>query len=202
MIAECAGHPGLEEHGPEVLGAGCPMVTVSLGALADAALADRLDAAARAGGTRLHLATGAIGALDALAAARQGGLDRVMYTGRKPPAGWRGSLAEEVLDLDAVETPTTHFRGTAREAALAYPKNANVAAAVALAGPGFEATRVELIADPGIDANIHGIHAEGSFGSFSFRIAGRSLPGNPRSSALAALSVLARLDNLARPVGF
>ena len=75
-----------------------------------------------------------------------------------------------------------------------YPKNANVAAAVALAGDGFDATRVHLIADPRISQNIHEIHSSGEFGSFSFQIKGQSLPDNPRSSALAAMSVISKLE--------
>ncbi|TFL19053.1 aspartate dehydrogenase [Jannaschia formosa] len=200
LMLDCAGHAALAEHGPTILARGIDLVTVSLGALADDALHDRLREAARRGGARLHLASGAIGALDCLAAARVGGLERVTYTGRKPPAGWRGSPAEDALDLDRLDAPATHFEGTARAAALAYPKNANVAAAVALAGAGFDATQVRLIADPEAPGNVHEIAAEGAFGRFDFRIEGRALPDNPRSAALAAMSVVATVLRQRAPV--
>jgi aspartate dehydrogenase len=194
-VIDCAGHPGLVAHGERVLRAGLDLTTLSLGALADPALADALSRAAEAGQSRLFPACGAIGALDALTAARIGRLDRVTYVGRKPPAGWAGSAAESVLDLAAMgPAPVTHFRGTARAAAVAFPKNANVAAAVALAGLGFDATQVELIADPAAARNIHEIEAEGEFGRFAFRIEGDALPHNPRSSALAAMSAVATAE--------
>jgi len=197
VMIDCAGHQALAQHGPAILARGIDMITLSLGALADPAVADDLERAAEAGGARLHLASGAIGALDCLTAARTGRLTSVTYTGRKPPEGWKGSAAEEALDLDALTAGAeTHFEGSAREAALRYPKNANVAAAVALAGLGFDATSVRLIADAGVDRNIHEIEAEGDFGSLDFRISGNALPDNPRSSALAAMSVLARLDRI------
>jgi aspartate dehydrogenase len=193
LMVDCAGHAALAQHGPAILERGIDLITVSLGALADAALHDRLQQAATRGGAHLHLASGAIGALDCLKAARVGGLDCVTYTGRKPPQGWKGSPAEAVLDLHRLDRAQTHFDGTAREAATRYPKNANVAAAVALAGVGFDATQVRLIADPDVTANIHEIHASGAFGSFSFRIEGNALPDNPRSSALAAMSTVAAI---------
>ena len=195
-LVDCAGHSGLAVHGPAALGAGIDVISLSLGALADAGLAADLAAAAQAGGARLHLASGAIGGLDALRAAAAGGLTHVRYTGRKPPLGWAGSRAEAVLDLTNLSAPATHFDGTARGAALAYPKNANVAGAVALAGLGFDATQARLIADPGAAGNIHEIEAEGAFGRFRFEITGAALPGNPKSSALAAMSVLAEIRRL------
>ena len=197
LVIDCAGHTGLTAHGPDVLSRGMDLITVSLGALADHDFFQALEAAALQGGSKLHLASGAIGALDCLQAARVGRLEQVTYVGRKPPAGWQGSLAEQKIDLAALSTgQQTHFTGTAREAALSYPKNANVAAAVALAGVGFDKTNVRLIADADISENIHEIEAKGSFGSFTFQINGRSLPGNPRSSALAAMSVVSKLDSL------
>ncbi len=200
IVIDCAGHQALAAFGPDILRAGLQLITVSLGALADQHLTDRLHAAAVAGNGRLHLASGAIGALDCLRAAGVGKLDSVTYTGRKPPKGWIGSPAETKLSLKALTKAALHFDGTARDAALAYPKNANVAAAVAFAGVGFDRTTVRLIADPDITQNIHEIEAAGAFGAFSFRIVGNALPDNPRSSALAAMSVLAKLDQITAPV--
>ncbi|PVA05463.1 aspartate dehydrogenase [Thalassorhabdomicrobium marinisediminis] len=193
LMVDCAGHGALIEHGAAILERGIDLITVSLGALADPQLEAQLTHAAEAGGAQLHLASGAIGALDALQAARVGGLTDVTYTGRKPPNGWRGSPAEDHLDLDALNEAATHFEGTARQAATDYPKNANVAAAVALAGIGFDATQVRLIADPQVTANIHEVTAKGTFGQFTFHIEGTALPDNPRSSALAAMSVIAAI---------
>ncbi|MEX1236276.1 MAG: aspartate dehydrogenase [Roseovarius sp.] len=190
LIVDCAGHAGLAAHGPEILRSGRRLVTLSLGALADTGLVAELERSATRGGGTLHLASGAIGALDALAAGRVGGLERVRYTGTKPPKGWAGSPAEEVLDLAALDQATAHFTGTARAAALSYPKNANVAAAVALAGMGFDATEVQLIADPAATQNTHRIEAIGAFGSLDFRVQGNALPDNPKSSALAAMSAV------------
>ena len=202
LIVDCGGHTALAEHGSVALGLGIDVLTVSLGALADPALEAALTAAAEAGGSRLHLTSGAIGGLDALRGARAGDITKVTYTGRKPPKGWAGSPAENVLDLDSLTEATAHFTGTARAAALAYPKNANVAAAVALAGVGFDATKVALIADPDATANIHEVHATGAFGSFYFTISGNGLPDNPRSSALAAMSIVSELVEHKKRIGF
>lgn len=202
LIVDCGGHAALAAHGPAALGMGIDVLTVSLGALADAALEAKLRAAAEAGNARLHLCSGAIGGLDALRAAAAGEITQVTYTGRKPPKGWAGSPAEKVLDLDSLTETATHFTGTARAAALAYPKNANVAAAVALAGIGFDETKVELIADPTITTNIHEVRVEGAFGHFAFVISGNGLPDNPRSSALAAMSVIADLSERQKRIGF
>jgi aspartate dehydrogenase len=202
LLVDCAGHAGLAAHGAKALAHGIDVLTLSLGALADDALSAQLADAARAGGSRLLVASGAIGALDALRAGRVGGLDRVTYTGRKPPAGWRGSPAEKTLDLDSLTEASTHFTGTARDAARLYPKNANVAAAVALAGAGFDATQVTLIADPSAPGNIHEIEASGTFGSLSFQITGKGFPDNPRSSALAAMSAIAAIEQSTAPIRF
>jgi len=195
LFIECAGHAALAEHGPAVLQRGIDLICTSNGALAQPELADSLEHAARAGGSRLQLVSGAIGAIDAIAAANVGNIDRIVYRGRKPPQGWKGSPAEQVVDLDNLAEPACHFSGSAREAALRYPKNANVAATVALAGPGLDHTRVELVADPAITENIHEIEVEGAFGRLQFRIDGRPLPGNPKSSALTAMSVVAAVRN-------
>lgn len=200
VAVDCAGHGALREHGADLLRRGIDLLTVSNGALADAELTTKLIDAAERGNAKLRLLSGALGAIDAISAARIGGLEFVRYTGRKPPKGWIGSPAEDVITLSGITEPTIHFKGSAREAALSYPKNANVAATVALAGVGLDATEVCLIADPTLDCNRHHIEASGAFGSLTFTIEGNALPDNPKSSALTAMSVIAALRSYVEPL--
>ena len=69
LVVDCGGHAALVAHGPAALARGIDVLTVSLGALANQALYDLLQNAAKTGRTKLHLASGAIGGLDALRAA-------------------------------------------------------------------------------------------------------------------------------------
>lgn len=200
VAVDCAGHAALREHGPAILRSGMDLLTVSNGALSDSELLKSLSDAADEGNSKLKLLSGAIGGIDAIAAAAVGGLDSVRYTGRKPPSGWIGSPAEDKLDLAALTEPTVHFEGSARDAAKLYPKNANVAATVALAGIGFDQTRARLIADPTISTNQHQIEASGAFGKLSFTIEGNALPGNPRSSALTGMAVAKALHDYTNPL--
>ena len=48
LVVECAGHTAVDAHAEAVLGAGCDLLLVSVGALTDDALFDRLRAAATA----------------------------------------------------------------------------------------------------------------------------------------------------------
>jgi aspartate dehydrogenase len=190
LVVECAGHAALAEHGAAVLRGGVNLLVASVGALARPELESALRDAALAGGTHIRIPSGAIGGLDALASARVGGLDSVRYVGRKPVNAWRGTPAEKVIDLDTVTTATVIFEGSARDAALTYPQNANVTAATALAGIGFDATHVTLYADPAARGNEHQIDAQGRFGSFRFSVVNVPLPENPKTSSLAAYSLL------------
>ena len=194
LAVECAGHQAMQIHVPILLRRGIDVIGVSNGAFSDAQVAAQLEQAAIDGGATLQLLAGAVGSMDILSAANTAGLVSVRYRGIKPPKGWKGSLADKTLDLDAITEPVTHFTGTAREAARDYPKNANVAATVALAGVGLDKTRVELVADPALSINRHEIEAAGSFGQFSFVVQGNALPDNPRSSALTAMSVVQAIE--------
>jgi aspartate dehydrogenase len=190
LVVECAGHSAIEQHVLGALRLGVPCLLVSVGALASGDLLERVRAAAAQGATQVQLLSGAVGGLDALGAAQVAGLDSVRYIGRKPPMAWRGTDLPEPLDLAALTAPTLLFRGSARAAAMQFPKNANVAATVALAGLGLDATEVELYADPGVSDNVHEIHAHGRAGQLQVRLQNQPLAANPKTSALTFYSIV------------
>ena len=190
VVVECAGHQAVDAYAEQVLSAGHDMLLVSAGALANAARYARLRVAVEHSGSQLLVASGAVGGLDILTAARRAGLHRVHYRSRKPPAAWLGTSAEDHVNLNTLTAPHAFFHGSARAAALQYPRNANVAATIALATLGFDETQVELVADPEVDCNVHEILADGVSGRLSFRIEGRAAPGNPKTSMVTAHSLV------------
>lgn len=189
IVVECAGHEAVVQHGPAILEDGIDLIVSSVGCLAEPANSWRLRAAERGGG-RILIPSGAIAGLDGLLAARLAGLARVRYDSFKPPIAWRGTRAEKIIDLDHGEDERVFFEGTAREAARDYPKNANVSAAVAFAGIGLDRTRVRLISSRRVTDPLGVIEADGAFGTFRFEIFARATAANPKSSALAAYSLM------------
>ncbi len=189
VVVECAGHGAVTEHGAAVLDSGTDLIVASVGALADAGLAAGLAAAAQASGAQCVVPAGAIGGIDALGAARLSGLTSVRYTGTKPPGAWVGTPAEAACDLNTLTEPFTFFDGSAREAAQLYPKNANVAATLALAGLGMDRTNVSLIADPGATENIHRFSFTSQEIDFEMKIVGKPSPLNPKTSRSTVYSI-------------
>jgi aspartate dehydrogenase len=195
VVVECAGHGAVAAYGMEVLRNGTDLVVASVGALSDADLAARLAETARRTGAQCVVPSGAIGGIDALGAARLSGLASVSYTGTKPPAAWAGTPAEKACDLGALTEAFTFFEGTAREAAQAYPKNANVAATLALAGLGMDETTVSLVADPGATENVHSFNVASQAIEFSMRLVGKPSPLNPKTSRSTVYSIARAVVN-------
>lgn len=195
LAVECASQGAVITLGPALLRRGVDLAVISTGALANQAVLSELEEAAKHGQSRMIVVPGAAPGVEALAAARLTGLDAVTYRLRKPPMAWLGTPAEKLVDLTRLSTAVEFYKGDARTVAQDYPKNANVAATIALAGVGFEKTDVTLIADPTAGGNINEIEARGSFGEMHVVIRGRPMPDNPRSAVLAASSVIRAVRN-------
>lgn len=190
MVVECAGQGAVAEYGDAVLRAGLDLMIISTGALADSPLRQKLSDTATRTGARMILPAGAIAGIDGLSALRIGGLEAVRYTSAKPPLAWKGTPADGNFDLETITERTVIFTGPASQAARDYPKNANLAATVALAGLGMEKTEIQLVADPDVAPNNVGrIDATGSFGTLTVECRGLPAPDNPKTSATTALSL-------------
>jgi aspartate dehydrogenase len=161
----------------------------SVGALADSALARTLVAVAPHG-TELWIASGAVAGIDGLIAARSAGLRTVRYTSLKGPNAWKGTPAQDLLGENARTKRVIFFSGSARQAALQYPQNANVGATIALASLGLDRTHVALGSDPDVGGPLGIIEAEGEFGQFKFEILALASMTNPKTSALTGHSLV------------
>ncbi|MBD2898117.1 L-aspartate dehydrogenase [Actinomadura sp. RB99] len=203
VVVEAAGQRALREHGPAVLAAGRDLLAVSVGALADEAFFRELTrpaGAARSG--RLLICPGALGGLDVVrAAALAGPLASVRLTSSKAPASlvqpWMDEeTAERLRSLRPGDDPVTVFDGDAREAAARFPRNANVAATLALAAGDRAAVRVRLVAAPDTRLTRHVVEFTGPLGEYRFELANLPDPGNPATSGLVAPAVLRSLADL------
>jgi len=198
VVIEAASHEALESYGEEILRAGIDLIPVSVGALVDSEFLQRLWNAAVEGGSKLHIPSGGIGGLDALQAVINTNVDEVSMTTRKPPLAWKGvSYVEQMnLDLENMVEPTLLYDGPARECVKKFPQSINIAAALSLAGIGFDATHIRIMADPTVQHNTHEIQCKGDAGRFTMTLENVPVPANPKTTYQACLSVLATLKNI------
>jgi aspartate dehydrogenase len=197
LAVEAAGHDAFRDHVPALLAAGVDVLAISVGALAEEATFERVRAAAAAGGARLRVPSGAIAALDAISAAAVGDVDRVTHIVRKPPIALLP--AEEAAEVVRSGRPRELFAGSAREAALRFPANVNVVAAVSLAGIGLDRTEARVVADPAVVRNTHEVVVEGWFGRLAVTM--ENIPSeNPKTGRIVALSLVRALRAYSEPI--
>lgn len=187
IVIECANIEAVHQYAKKVVETK-EMLIISIGALVDSYFLDELKNIAEANETKVYLPTGAVGGLDLLKAANSmGKLEKVKLVSRKPV----NALADEQIEKEEVL-----FEGIAKAAIEQFPKNANVAIAISLAGIGVEKTEVKIIADPKVTRNIHTIEMEGDFGRSTISIENNPSPTNPKTSYLTSLSILSTIQSL------
>lgn len=175
LVVEMAGPEVTREHG-EALLAHAHYMPLSLAALADDDLRERLLVAAAASGHSLCVPHGALAGLEALLDWRAHWTE-VSVEFRKPPASLGGAQ---------VSGPTILFDGTVREIAPLYPHNVNAMVACALATVGLDRCRARLVADPGLtqlELHVEATSADGSRLSIQRRQTARGVSGSEMADA-------------------
>ena len=199
IVIECVPAAAFDEVTRPAIAAGRTLLVLSAGALLERpGLAEE----ARRTGARIIVPSGALLGLDAVRAAAQGGIRSARLITRKPPGGLAGApyLEQHRISVEGLSAPLRVFAGSAREGARGFPANVNVAAALALAGIGPDATELEIWADPTVTRNTHRIEIEAEAARFSMTIEGVPSAENPRTGRLTPLSVIACLRGLVDPL--
>lgn len=153
-------------------------------------------------GAKAYIPSGAIAGIDALKAAKLGGLKSVTLTTRKNPLSFAGVeyIKSKGVRLGKIKKDTVLFSGSAKDAIRYFPQNINVAAALSIAGRGEDLTKVKIIASPGTSSNIHEIEIDSQSARIFTRTQNRVHPENPKTSYLAVLSAIAALKGVLEPV--
>jgi aspartate dehydrogenase len=184
IIIETASSQAVREIVPQILEAGKDVIIMSVGALIDTSLRDKLKTIAKENNACIHVPSGAIVGLDGVKAGSIGKIHKVSLTTRKPPKSLGISADSEIV----------LYEGKARDAVEKFPMNINVAATLSIAC-GKE-VKVKIIADPGVDRNSHEVHMIGDFGELKTTTHNMRCSINPKTSVLAAYSVIKLLKSL------
>ncbi|MCO5147319.1 MAG: DUF108 domain-containing protein [Aquamicrobium sp.] len=200
IIVESGTYDSFREIVEPGLKAGCTVIAVSVGALAENL--DLIDLATQSGGT-LHIASGTLPGLDLLRSAREAGIDEVKLVSKILPR----SLAHEAyirdngIDLAAAENACVPvFKGTAREAARHFPRHFNVAVSLSLAGVGLDRTMIDISADGRLPGAQHTIHVRSPAVVLELTSHNFPSPENNRTSRIVAPSILAALRQIGNPL--
>lgn len=149
--------------------------------------------------SRIFVASGAIAGIDGIIAMKEMGIQKCKIASTKNPKGFSTApyIIQNAIAVDKIDTKMKLFEGSALEAAKGFPANINVAATLSIAsGISPKNTRVEIWADPAAWGNTHEISVETAYSRLSVRIENLPDPQNPKSSVLAARSIIALLKNM------
>lgn len=184
LVIEAASTQAVVEIVPTILERGKDVIVMSVGALIDPELRNRLENIAVKNNSRIYAPSGAIVGIDGIKAASIGKITEVTLVTRKPPKSLGISADEE----------TILYQGKASDAVRKFPMNINVAAALSIAC-GKEVD-VKIIADPHVNRNSHEVHVVGDFGELRTITQNMRCSINPKTSVLAAYSAIKLLKSL------
>lgn len=161
LVVEMA-HPGYTQQWGESILARADYMPLSVTALVDDALRERLLAQAQRAGTSLALPHGALMGLDSLHEWRHQ-WDEVTISFFKSPANI--DFAASGIDPAGIAGETVLYDGPVRGIAMRWPRNVNTMVTCALATIGIDRCRARLVAAPGLNVAVAEVTARGRDGS-------------------------------------
>ena len=188
LVAEVAHPDAVRSYGPLILGE-TDFFMLSVTAMADPSVEERLRGLARSKGRKLYIAHGAAVGLDGIQDGRDT-WEKVTITMKKHPGNISFDCAGGHWDPAGIDRETVIYDGPTRGICPLFPKNVNSHATLALAGIGLDRTRSVLVADPRLDLSIIEIEAEGAGNRIHLV---RSNPIKGVSGMLTLMSVLESL---------
>lgn len=192
ILVEAANPAAMKELAVKTLENGTSIVTLSIGALADNNLLEKIKSAANANGSRVYIASGATGGFDVLRTATLMGNATASFFNEKGVRALRGS---HHYNSGMENENQTVFSGTAREAINTFPTGLNVAVAASLATVGPEKLQVTMESTP----NFTGDRQRVEITNDEVHAVVDVFSATP---AIAAWSVVSTLQNIVSPIVF
>lgn len=153
-IVETASPTSLRELAIPALKNGSSIVTLSIGAFADEEFYNLVEKTAAENGTRVHLASGAIGGFDVLRTVSLMEESEVTFETKKGPNSLKNT---DVYDENLQTEERQVFIGNASEAIALFPTRVNVAVAAAIASTGPKNVKVSINSIPNFVGDDHRI---------------------------------------------
>lgn len=156
-IIETASPNALKEFAINALENGSSIVTLSIGAFADQHFYNSVIHTAKKYGTKVHIASGAIGGLDVLRTVSLMGSCTASFQTEKGPNSLKNTpVYEDILQEEKKKV----FEGNATDAISLFPTRVNVAVAASLASVGPDNMAVSITSTPGFVGDNHRIEIE------------------------------------------
>lgn len=194
FTAEAASPQAVIDYSETVLESGSHLVVITVGAFADAELYNRVKETARKNGTKVYIASGAVGGFDVLrTAAFMGPIKATMTSKKSLQSLFYSPLFKE--HYLTITEPEQAFTGSTKEAIEQLPFHYNVAVATALASAGPEETTLNIDVVPNFRGDDYKIVIEGEEVLTDINIYSRT----PR---IAGWSIVAVLQNAVSPIVF
>lgn len=192
FIVETASPAALREFALDALQGGSSIITLSIGAFADSVFYDEVRQTAKRGGSRVYIASGAIGGLDVLRTATLMGNATARFDTEKGPNSLKDTeVYEEILQTQK----KTVFEGNAIDAIGLFPTKVNVSVAASIASVKPENMKVSITSTPDFVGDDHRIEIKNDQVHAVIDV-------YSSTAQIAGWSIVSTLQNIVSPIVF